>query len=159
MKFSISKKLHENRAMKLLLSVYTIFILTFITVNIFMKVEYFGSTLESVKSTILGNEEEFIDPMSLEDILTIVHTDLFSQLFILVTIASLYMRTPILQSVKMGVLGVATVAIFVEVFSFFTLYYGIDSLVFYLVSSFLLFNISMVIMSVHSIALLWMRRY
>ena len=43
-------------------------------------------------ATILGNEAEFIDPMSFNDLLLGIHTDLFGLIITFVLIASVYAR-------------------------------------------------------------------
>ncbi len=53
----------------------------------------FGTTPENWISTVMGNPEEFSEPMLWSDLLLGIHTDLFGLIITFILIASLYVRT------------------------------------------------------------------
>jgi len=71
----------------------------------------YGTAPSQWKNTLLGNESEFIDPLSFNDLLLSVHTDLFGLILIFILIASLMVRTSRSVRLKMGFLGLGMISL------------------------------------------------
>ena len=92
MKFIASKKLSDNSVMRsIIIGMLLSFILAMVLSIIAKGIDY-GLTPMEWSATILGNEAEFIDPMSFNDLLLGIHTDLFGLIITFVLIASVYAR-------------------------------------------------------------------
>lgn len=72
--------------------------------NITAKSIDYGTTPAQWQNSVLGNEAEFSDPLSFNDLLLSVHTDLFGLILIFILIAALAVRTSHSATVKMGFL-------------------------------------------------------
>ncbi len=92
MKFIASKKLSDNSVMRsIIMGMLLSFILAMVLSMIAKGIDY-GLTPKAWTTTVLGNEAEFIDPMSFNDLLLGIHTDLFGLIITFVLIASVYAR-------------------------------------------------------------------
>ncbi|MFZ3052995.1 MAG: hypothetical protein WA099_06255 [Sulfuricurvum sp.] len=92
MKFIASKKLSDNSMMRsIIIGMLLSFILAMVLSMAAKGIDY-GVTPEEWSVTVLGNEAEFIDPMSFNDLLLGIHTDLFGLIITFVLIASVYAR-------------------------------------------------------------------
>ncbi|OZA01710.1 MAG: hypothetical protein B7X89_12230, partial [Sulfuricurvum sp. 17-40-25] len=104
MKFIVSKKLIDNRALYLSVLWMLVFLIVALALNVTAKEINFGITPTQWVSTILGNEEEFIDPLGLNDLLLSLHTDLFGLILIFILITSLLIRTSRPKALKLIIL-------------------------------------------------------
>ncbi|MDD5052285.1 MAG: hypothetical protein PHO27_06085 [Sulfuricurvum sp.] len=105
MKFVASKKLSNNLSLRLVM-IWMVFSLTIaLGLNLVSKSIDYGTSPSQWSHTVLGNPEEFTDPMSLNDILLAVHTDLFTLILIYILLASLYVRSSHPTSFKISFLS------------------------------------------------------
>lgn len=111
MKFIVSKKLIDNRALYLSVLWMLVFLIVALALNVTAKEINFGITPTQWVSTILGNEEEFIDPLGLSDLLLSLHTDLFGLILIFILITSLLIRTSRPKALKLIILLVGVSAL------------------------------------------------
>jgi len=91
-KFTLVKDLGSDALMRPLISGLLLFITLFLLSDLLQKKHDIGLHVESVTTTLYGNEEEFIDPISLEALLQIVHTDLFFMMMTLLTLSAVFGR-------------------------------------------------------------------
>lgn len=92
MKFIASKKLSDNSVMRsIIIGMLLSFILAMVLSMTAKGIDY-GVTPKAWSAIVLGNEAEFIDPMSFNDLLLGIHTDLFGLIITFVLIASVYAR-------------------------------------------------------------------
>lgn len=106
MKFIASKKLSDNTTLRAVMMWMLVTLILAMGLNLAAKSIDYGTTLIQWENTILGNEAEFIDPLSFNDLLLAVHTDLFGLLLVFILIASLSARTSRPIIVKMGFLSI-----------------------------------------------------
>lgn len=64
----------------------------------------FGTTPVMWVNTVLGNEEEFIEPLLVTDLLLSLHTDLFGLILVFIIISALVMRTSRSKALKITLL-------------------------------------------------------
>lgn len=92
MKFIASKKLSDNSVMRsIIIGMLLSFILAMVLSMTAKGIDY-GVTPMEWSAIVLGNEAEFIDPMSFNALLLGIHTDLFGLIITFVLIASVYAR-------------------------------------------------------------------
>jgi len=92
MKFLLSKDLHANANYILLLSFYTIMMLLYFIGDIFYMGNFFGTSFEEVLSTLKGNPDEFLEPLSLLSLLEHFHISLFLAILALFTTMAILLR-------------------------------------------------------------------
>lgn len=101
MKFTVSKKLSDNATLRIVLIWMLGALMTAMALSLAAKAIDYGTTPQQWQNTVLGNEAEFTDPLTLEERLLRVHTDLFSLILVYILIASLMMRASYSTTVKM----------------------------------------------------------
>ena len=114
MKFIVSKKLIDNRALYISVLWMTIFLIIALALNLIAKNIDFGSSPAMWINHISGNEAEFIEPLAMKDLLLTLHTELFGLILVFILISSLFMRTSRSKKLKMTLLlsGVMTLLLY-----------------------------------------------
>lgn len=107
MKFMVSKKLSDNASLRIVLIWMVGALMIAMGLSLAAKAIEYGTVPQQWQNAVLGNEAEFIDPLTLEERLLRVHTDLFSLILVFILIASLMMRTSYSTTVKMAFLAMA----------------------------------------------------
>ncbi len=92
MKFLTTKELNENPFLKYLIAGLLIFFVLFLISDITLHHLQIGLNFKEACSLILGNEEEFIEPILLETLLLMVHVDLFFSMFLLLCLTAISIR-------------------------------------------------------------------
>lgn len=93
MKFIVSKKIIDNRPLYLSVLWMLLFLLVALGLSLTAKGIDFGVTPAMWVNTVLGNEEEFIEPLLVSDLLLSLHTDLFGLILVFILISALVVRT------------------------------------------------------------------
>lgn len=93
MKFIVSKKLIDNRSLYLSVLWMVLFLIIALALNVMAKAIDFGTTAAQWISHILGDETQFIEPLTLQEIMLSLHTELFGLVLVFILIAALLMRT------------------------------------------------------------------
>ena len=78
--------------MKPILSGLLFFTLLYLVSDIFVKNSGFGVFPSAVKSTMFGNEQEFLDPISKASFLEFWHVEIFFIMMIIFTLSAVYIR-------------------------------------------------------------------
>ena len=92
MRFTLVKDLRSDVLMRPLLSGLLLFIILFLTGDILLKREFIGLDMTAVSTTLYGNEEEFIEPLSPFTLLEHLHADIFFIMMTLLTLGAVYAR-------------------------------------------------------------------
>ena len=117
MKFLTTKSLKENPFLKNLLVGLIIFIILFLFLDIALYSEQIGLRFEDVKNRILGNEEEFIEPILFDSLLIMIHSNLFFSMLILLILSAIWIRVSKLNTFSKWILHLLfLMAIFSNVF-------------------------------------------
>ena len=69
-----------------------IFTLIYLVIDIFVKYNSFGLFSSTIKLTLFGDEEQFIEPLSRASFLEFIHTEIFFIMMILLTLSAIYAR-------------------------------------------------------------------
>lgn len=92
MKFTLNNDHQSNRMMNTLLSGLLLFCLLFLTADIILKAEHFGTTFAEISLALYGDEASFIDPMPFSTLLEGLHADIFFTMMTLLTLGAIYGR-------------------------------------------------------------------
>lgn len=92
MKFLVTKHIHTNKTFVLLLTFYALLMLLYFVGDLFYLGHFFGSTPEAIRLSILGNPEEFTEPMSLVTLLEQIHIGLFLAILALFSTMAILLR-------------------------------------------------------------------
>ncbi|PHR57337.1 MAG: hypothetical protein COA44_06455 [Arcobacter sp.] len=92
MKFLVSKDLHSNPNFRLLIGFYALMMLFYFIGDLFYIFNFFGSNINEVLSTLKGNPDEFIEPLSLLVLLEYFHIGLFLAILALFTSMAIVLR-------------------------------------------------------------------
>lgn len=111
MKFIVSKKIIDNRALYVSVLWMVIFLLVALVLNGVAKGIDFGTTPAMWVSHILGNEVEFIEPLLLSDLLLSLHTDLFGLILVFILMSALQIRSSRSKELKLSILFVSVISL------------------------------------------------
>lgn len=111
MKFLASKKLSDNPTLRGVIFWMLVLFIIAMGLNLSAKGIEFGIMPRSWIATVMGNPDEFVDPMLFSDLLLGIHTDLFGLIITFILIASLYVRTSRPTQLKMGIFGLLLISL------------------------------------------------
>ena len=137
MKFLISKNLHDNTNFTLLLGFYALMMFLYFVGDLFYMESFFGSSIPEVLSTLQGNPEEFIEPLSLLSLLEHLHIALFLAILALFTTMAIILRINLAFTHKKIIIILAMVSLLVSFISLMGTYFFSDIFVY----SFVLFSL------------------
>ncbi|MCW8894469.1 MAG: hypothetical protein OQK48_04015 [Sulfurimonas sp.] len=92
MKFTLINNLQKDSAMSLVLKGFLVFILLYLVSDVVVMNSNFGISADKVNTTLFGNEEEYIDPISEASFLEFWHTEIFFIMMILLTLSAIFIR-------------------------------------------------------------------
>jgi len=92
MRFTLIKDLKQDSMMKPILSGLIIFTLLYLISDIFVKSSSFGIFEEMIKTTLFGNEAEFLDPITTSAFLEFWHMEIFFIMMIILTLSAVFIR-------------------------------------------------------------------
>ncbi|MDM5271609.1 hypothetical protein PGH07_05435 [Sulfurovum sp. zt1-1] len=92
MKFLVTKDLNYSRLYAYLIASVISVIFIYLILDTVLHAYVIGTDISSIKTTLLGNEESFEEPILIDSILLQVHIDLFMTLFSLLILSSVYIR-------------------------------------------------------------------
>ena len=92
MKFTLINNIQKDSAMSLILKGFLIFILLYLVSDILVMNSSFGISVETINTTLFGNEEEYIDPINEASFLEFWHTEIFFIMMILLTLNAIFIR-------------------------------------------------------------------
>lgn len=92
MKFLVTTELQQNPLLKLLIGFFVGILILFTGLDLLLHHYQIGLTLEMAKTTILGDEEAFIEALLFDVLLERIHISLFISMLMLVLLVITYMR-------------------------------------------------------------------
>ncbi len=92
MKFTLVKDLRQDPLMRPVLSGLLVFLILFFISNLAQKYEQIGLHVKTAALVMYGDEENFIDPISITSLLEILHSDLFMMMMTLLSLSAIYIR-------------------------------------------------------------------
>jgi len=91
-KFTLIKNLQKDSAMSLIIKGFLVFILLYLVSDILVLNSSFGISVDSINTTLFGNEDEYIDPIIESAFLEFWHTEIFFIMMILFTLNAIFIR-------------------------------------------------------------------
>ena len=92
MKFLVTKELWHNQLLKWLVVLFVNILILFLLSDILLHHYQIGLEFSKAIETIMGNEEEFLDPILFDALLERVHIDIFTSTITLMLLAVIYVR-------------------------------------------------------------------
>lgn len=117
MKFIVSRDLRENRFLSNVLVFFLFQILLFIAFNVLYESHKWGLYPSEIITNILGNEELFVSPLSLVDILVNIHIELFMYLFMQTMLIVIFFRTSYSERAKSVFTFICLISVVVNSFA------------------------------------------
>ena len=111
MKFLASKKLSDNSVMRAIILGMLLSLILAMVLSLSAKGIDYGVSPNEWINTVLGNEAEFIDPMSFNDLLLGIHTDLFGLIITFILIASVTVRRGHSRIIMIGFLTLSLLSL------------------------------------------------
>jgi len=91
-KFTLINNIQKDEAMSLILKGFLVFILLYLISDMLVMNSNFGISIESVNTTLFGDEDEYIDPLNEAAFLEFWHTQIFFIMMILLTLNTIFIR-------------------------------------------------------------------
>lgn len=142
MKFLVSKDLHSNSNFTLLLGFYALMMLFYFVGDLFYIFNFFGFNINEVLSTLKGNPDEFIEPLSLLSLLEYFHISLFLAILALFTSMAIVLRIRLHFLHKKLIIIISMLSLLLSFVSLLATYFYIDALVYAFVGFSLLWHLS-----------------
>ena len=101
MKFLVTKALHNNLLLKLLVLFFVAVLGLFLLFDILLHHYQIGLTPALASECLLGNEEAFVEPLLFDVLLERVHIGIFTSMVTLVLLSIIYMRVKNRQKSKL----------------------------------------------------------
>jgi len=98
--------------------------------DLFYLSHFFGSDPSSILTTLKGNEEEFIEPLSAISILEHIHISMFLSIMALFTTMAIVLRLNISKRHKGIIIFISMFSLLISSISFLTTYYLSDIFVY-----------------------------
>lgn len=136
MKFLVSKNIHSNPNFSVLLGFYSLMMFFYFLGDIFYLLNFFGYTPNEVLSTLKGNPDEFIEPLSLLSLLEHLHVSLFLAILALFTTMAIILRIRLTHTHKKAIIALSMISVLLSFISLLGTYFLHDALVY----GFILFN-------------------
>jgi hypothetical protein len=87
-----SKELNRNPLLKKLIIFLVLTLLLYLGLDVFLHQQQIGLTLSTATNTILGNEEEFLEPILFDTLLERTHANILSSMISLMLLAVILIR-------------------------------------------------------------------
>lgn len=151
MRFTLIKDLKNESSMRWILNLLLLFSSLYIAADIFVKYISFGVSISSVKATLFGSEEEFLDPITQGVFLEIIHTEIFFIMMLLLTLSTLFIRLFHPSKVALIVLNIAMISALLSLISLGASFYISALFVPLYILCFYLWHLSALYMSLGSL--------
>ncbi|MDQ7042753.1 MAG: hypothetical protein Q9M34_04410 [Sulfurimonas sp.] len=92
MRFTLIKDLKKDKSIKPMLNGLLLFMLLYFLAEVFIDYSNFGLLYEQINTTLFGDEENFLEPISQASFLEYIHTKIFFMMMILLTLSAVYIR-------------------------------------------------------------------
>ncbi|MBT8348128.1 MAG: hypothetical protein HKP62_01610, partial [Sulfurovum sp.] len=92
MKFLVTKDLAHSTLLRYLMGSVVFATLLYLGIDTILHAYVIGLDMNSISVTLLGDAENFVEPILIDSLLLQVHIDLFMTLFALLILSSIYIR-------------------------------------------------------------------
>lgn len=142
MKFLVSKNIHENPNFVLLIGFYSLLLLCYFAGDLVYLSHFFGTSPSSVLVTLKGNEDEFIEPLSLLSFLEHFHISMFISILAIFTTMAIILRLSIRNTHKSLILILSMGSVLLSALSLLISYFFIEGFVYLFIFTTLIWHLS-----------------
>jgi len=118
LRFTLIKDLKKDKGMQPILIGLLLFIVLYIFADFVVKYSSIGLFSDALTLTILGDADQFLDPINKSSFLELIHAEIFFLMMILLTLSAVFMRLHATKKYSILVLNVTMIS---AIFSLITL--------------------------------------
>lgn len=155
MRFTLIKDLKQDSMMRPILTGLILFTLLYLVSDIFVKSYTFGIFEESIKTTLFGNEEEYLYPITTSSFLEFWHMEIFFIMMILLTLSAVFIRLSQAKGFNIIIVNAVMISALVSLVALVLSFFLNAAFVQLYVMSFFLWHICAVYMSLYSLIKLY----
>lgn len=137
--------------MKPLLNGLLLFMLIYFVADIFVSHTTLGLFTQELRTTLFGNDDEFVDPMSNSSFLEYIHGQIFFMMMILLTLSAVYARLCEKKHYSLVFINLLMLSALLTLLSLTLTYFFIPSLLALYVLSYFVWHITAFVMALHSL--------
>jgi len=134
--------------MSLILKGFLLFILVYIVSDILVKYFNFGISIDAISTTLFGNEEEFIDPITKATFLEFWHTEIFFMMMILLTLSAIFIRLS--NKSKIIMINILMISAIISLITLLLTYFISNDFIYIYLLSFYIWHLSAIYMILYS---------
>jgi hypothetical protein len=142
MKFLVSKDIHSNPNFSLLLGFYSLMMLFYFLGDLFYLSSFFGSTAQEVLSTLKGDADAYLEPLSLLSLLEHIHISLFLSILALFTTMAIVLRIKLTDAHKKWIILTAMLSLLISFLALTGTYFLDDAFVYGFMTATLLWHLA-----------------
>ena len=154
MKFTLVKDLKSDDVMRPVLTSVLFFSFIYLISDFFVKHSGFGITPDTIKLTLLGDEQQYLDPMSKNVFLEFWHSEIFFVMFICFIISTVYIRTSSASKVAIIFVNIMLVCAIISLISLPLSFFYSELFIYLYLVSFYLWHLFGLIASILSLKVL-----
>ncbi len=155
MRFTLIKDLKQDSMMKPILSGLLIFTLLYLISDIFVKSYSFGIFEETIKATMFGNEEEFLDPLTTSAFLEFWHMEIFFIMMTVLTLSAVYIRFSGAKGFNIIIVNAVMISALISLVALVLSFFLNAAFIQLYVASFFIWHICAIYMSLYSLTKLY----
>jgi len=157
LRFTLIKDIRKDNSMSSILNALLLFTFIYLISDLFVSSTTIGFSNLEIQTTLYGNEEEFLEPITLSSFLEYIHTKIFFMMMTLLTLSAVYLRLMKATSLAIYMVNIVMLSALVTIITLsiiFFLHYS--SLLNLYILFFILWHIFALYMTLHS---LWKLNY
>lgn len=151
MRFTLIKDITQDKAMRPILNGLLLFTLAYLTLDFIVTNTSLGLTNNSIRVTLLGSEEDFIDPMSKALFLEYIHMQIFFIMMLLLTLSAVFARISNKKLFSLLLINTTMSTALLTLLLLILSFYTMPSLIPLYLISFYLWHIGAIIMTLYSL--------
>lgn len=148
MRFTLINNLQKESVMSLVLKGFLVFTLLYLVSDILVMNSTFGTSVESVHTTLYGDVDEYIDPMNEASFLEFWHTQIFFMMMTVLTLSAIFIRVS--EKSKIVLINILMISAITSLISLAFAFYMSDIFISAYVLTFFIWHALAVYMSICS---------
>jgi hypothetical protein len=153
-KFTLVKDLKSDDVMRPTLTSVLFFSFIYLIVDFFVKHLGFGITPDAITLTLLGDEQQYLDPLAKNVFLEFWHSEIFFVMFISFIVTTVYIRTSSASKVAIIFVNIMLISAIISLISLPLSFFYSELFVYPYVFSFYLWHILGIVASILSLKVL-----
>lgn len=156
MRFTLIKDLKKDKSMKPIMNGLLLFTLIYLVTDVYVTKLSIGLFSEQIKSTLFGNMDEFLDPITQASFLEYIHAQIFFMMMIALTLSAIYIRMASKSSYSLIIVNLLMLSALLTLITLGLSYYANDIFINLYVISFFTWHFVAFYMSIYA---LWSLNY